>query len=488
MLGRELTRKRWLIGRPKGVQALHVVDVVPLATKSPANPAYVLLLRIDFLEGESEMYLLPLTTAWSSDAERIAATSKSAIIASAIPNETGEAGIIYDAAGDPATATALLDLVINRRRLKGSCGELVGSSSASLAELGANLAEAPVQVAIRSEPANSFVAFGDKLLLKIFRRLESGVNPDLEISRFLSQPRIAFPHILPLYGAVEYHGDDGDSATIALVHGRAHNSVPGRKFAEDTLWRFFEQVMALPGEAREALSVPTGVSLWELSGGDAPAAAKEHLGATLEWAALLGRRTAEMHVALTADSLNAAFAPEPYSQLFQRSLYQSSRKLTLQTFARLRRQARSLSEELQPLVHAVLESERLVLERFRAIVGKPLEGQRIRCHGDYDLDHVLYTGKDFLIVNFEGKPNQSLAARRSKQSPLADVAAMFHSFQRAATESVLRLPTMSVGTPETVATWRRATRFWHVWCTSAFLRRTRPSPGRPNCCRRVWRA
>jgi maltose alpha-D-glucosyltransferase/alpha-amylase len=227
--------------------------------------------------------------------------------------------------------------------------------------------------------------------------------------------------------------------------------------------------MTQPAEVRAAMTV-AGVSPWELAGGDAPQLAKDLLGAALEWAGLLGRRTAELHAALASDSSNAAFAPEPYTQLYLRSLYQSSRKSALQVLHDLRRKLKSLSAETKAIAQAVLDGEKQILEVFRAVVGKALTGRRIRCHGDYTLGHVLYTGKDFLIIDFEGKPTRSIAARRIKRSPLFDIAAMFHSFHRAVSQSVDRLPTLGVATPETTAAWQQAAAFWQAWIGSSLVR------------------
>ncbi len=122
------------------------------------------------------------------------------------------------------------------------------------------------------------------------------------------------------------------------------------------------------------------------------------------------------------------------------------------------------------MAQTVLDNEKQVLDLLRSVVGPTLKGERIRCHGDLNLHNVLYTGKDFLFIDFEGKPHRSIVARRTKRSPLSDVAAMLHSLHSAATEAAKLLPTIAVGTPETMAAAELATTAWHVWCSSSFLR------------------
>jgi maltose alpha-D-glucosyltransferase/alpha-amylase len=469
VLSRELPRRRWFAGRPRRIQAIHIVDSIPLVKNAQAHAPYALVLRVDYLEGEAETYLLSLATAWEADAQRVAESARQpAILATLSHPETHASGIVYDAAADPKAAAALLDLIAHRRRLKGHAGDLVGWSAAMpLPELDPDSAVATVS---RTDSNSSCVAFGDKAVLKVFRRLESGVNPDLEMGRFLTHNGGGFAHTLPLYGAVEYRGHDSESLTVAVLHGCAPLSVTGWQFVQDALGRYFESAMTQPAEARDAMLSPPGASLWDLAAGEAPQLARDLFGAELEWAGLIGRRTAELHVALACGSADPAFAPEPFTQLYQRSLYQTWRKLALQSFDQLRRQQGSLPVAVQAAASAVLSNEKMVLDTFRAVVGPTMGGWRIRCHGDLNLHHVLYTGKDFLIVDFEGKPTRSLTARRTKRSGIVDIAAMCQSLEQAATQVVSQLPMFTSATPETLAAAHQAATFWHVWCSSAFLR------------------
>jgi maltose alpha-D-glucosyltransferase/alpha-amylase len=245
------------------------------------------------------------------------------------------------------------------------------------------------------------------------------------------------------------------------------NTTPAWQYVRDALGRFFEHIMALPeGERPQA---PPAGALLELAKGTASPRAQEFLGSILEWAGLLGRRTAELHVAL-ADRAKPDFAPEPFSQLYQRSLYQSSRKMALRAFQQMRRLVKTLPDEVQPLAKAALEREKPILEQFGRIVGQKISAERIRCHGDFHLGHALYTGKDFLIVDFDGDPGSSLSSRRVKRSPLADVAAMIHSLQSAASQGVLQLQKTGVVKPEAAEMWRAIGDFWSQWVSSAFLR------------------
>jgi maltose alpha-D-glucosyltransferase/alpha-amylase len=267
-------------------------------------------------------------------------------------------------------------------------------------------------------------------------------------------------------GAIDYHTGE-DSTTVGVLQEYVPNSTPAQQVAVDAIGRFLENVMALPEAERPG--APQEHSYSALAAGAASPRAQELLGGDLEWASLLGRRTAELHVALTSRT-NPDFTPEPFSQLYQRSLYQASRKATLRTFQQVRRLAESLPEDVQAIATIALGREKSILDQFGQIIGQKLEAQRIRCHGDFHLGHVLYTGKDFLIVDFDGDPGVALSTRRVKRSPLADVAAMIHSLEAAGTMAVRQHLKTGVAKAEAADAWRQVAEFWSRWTSSAFLR------------------
>jgi maltose alpha-D-glucosyltransferase/alpha-amylase len=251
------------------------------------------------------------------------------------------------------------------------------------------------------------------------------------------------------------------------VHAFVPQTIIAWQFTIDFLGRYLEHSMTEPAAERPA-SIPHG-PLWELARGEASVAARHQLGGFLESAALLGRRLGELHVAL-AKVDEPQFAPEPFTLLYQRSLYQSAREILSQTFATLRRRLKSFSGECEQLATPLLAREKELLDRFRMILRQKLLTKRIRCHGDFHLGQVLFTGKDFLLIDFEGQPHRTLAARRIKRSGLQDLAGMIRSFYFAAARAMQRLPQLGISTPDAQTAWRQAAHFWYVWTSSAFLK------------------
>jgi maltose alpha-D-glucosyltransferase/alpha-amylase len=193
------------------------------------------------------------------------------------------------------------------------------------------------------------------------------------------------------------------------------------------------------------------------------------LGAYLDSARLLGERTAELHRALASEAGSADFAPEAFGTLYQRSLYQSMRALTGRSLQLLGERRGSLGGRAAELAEALLARRQEVLDRFGVLLGRRLEAQRIRIHGDYHLGQVLFTGRDFLIIDFEGEPARALSERRIKRSPLRDVAGMLRSFDYAGHSELARQVEGGLVSRADAAALAGWARWWQHWVSATFL-------------------
>jgi maltose alpha-D-glucosyltransferase/alpha-amylase len=210
-----------------------------------------------------------------------------------------------------------------------------------------------------------------------------------------------------------------------------------------------------------------GSSLFDIHFAEIPPLLQELIGAVyLDRAALLGRRTGELHIALASGSTYPDFAPEPFSLLYQRSIYQSMRSLTRRSMQLLSANREKLPAEAKEEASRALASETKILDVYRKILGKKINAMRIRFHGDYHLGQVLFTGKDFVIIDFEGEPARSLSERRLKRSPVRDVAGMIRSFHYAVYSALLKY---TGGGPDDSAGLQAWAEVWYHYVSGTFL-------------------
>jgi maltose alpha-D-glucosyltransferase/alpha-amylase len=312
------------------------------------------------------------------------------------------------------------------------------------------------------------VVYGDRFILKLFRRPDVGVNPDLEIGRFLTE-RAPGVHTPATAGYIEYQPRRGQGATLAILQQFVPNEGDAWSYTIDSLGAYFERVLSQSDLPLLGAPVPDDQTM-DLVSVEVPPLAADLLGGYLQSAELLGRRTGELHVALSSAPEDPSFSPEPFTPFYQRSLYQSMRGLVANVFPLLQKRLWSIPEATRAEAEAVLGAQDRILQRLHSVTDQRLTGMRIRVHGDYHLGQVLYTGKDFVIIDFEGEPARPLSERGLKRSPLRDVAGMLRSFHYAAYSALFQQAAMGVVRPEQMEQTERWARFWYAWAALAYLR------------------
>ena len=323
----------------------------------------------------------------------------------------------------------------------------------------------PKPSAARIEQNNSSVVFEDKLILKLFRRLEPGLNPELEVGRFLN--RHSFPHCQTVAGGLEYLSAAGSRFTLAVVHAFIPSATNAWDFTLDALSRYYDRVITWVAQGQSA-AVPLSEPV-QLLQPDFPAHVAETIGTFLESARLLGVRTAELHRVLASDPVDKDFAPEPSTPHHRRAVFQSMRNLAAQTLRLLRRQSNTLPPETQSLAQRVADLEPAIIESCRALCDQRLSANRLRLHGDCRLGQVLWTGKDFVFIDFEGDSVMPISERRLKHSPMRDVATMLRSFHFAAAVGLDQHVERGSIPPENMLRFQSWLRYWNLW-VSVFAR------------------
>jgi maltose alpha-D-glucosyltransferase/alpha-amylase len=388
--------QRWFGSKAREITGVRIVDSVPVP--HGLGTTHVAVAEVSYREGVPELYFLPLAIARGGLADRVWARAPWAVLAR-LANTRG--ATIIDALADPGFAQALLEAISERRRFRGVEGDLVALPSPMLRRLGADQGELAPELS-GAEQSNNSVVFSERLILKLYRRLEEGINPDVEIGRFLTD-RTGFRNIAPVAGSMLYRRHAGGVSVVGMLQ----QYIPHRGDAWQYVQQLLDQLLANPASPEVGLRF-------------------------VEQARLLGQRTAQLHRALASDPDDPAFSPEPTSMLDARSVYQSIRTLQAQTMQLLRAARPGLPAEVAADAADLLTREGTLLERVRGIIQRPLSALRIRVHGDYHLGQVLWTGHDFIIIDFEGEPARPLSERRLKRWALKDVAGMLRSFDYAA--------------------------------------------------------
>jgi maltose alpha-D-glucosyltransferase/alpha-amylase len=449
-----IRQRRWFAGKARRLKSASITDVV--AVPGAEGNSFLSMVVISYAEGDPETYMLPLAYANPAEAQHILERWPQSAIAWARNQEDDSRGLLYDALGPPTFAEAMLGAIARRRRAAGSSGSLVGSTTRAFARLrGPETVRLEAQLSI-AEQSNNSVIFGERLMLKVFRRLEEGVNPELEVGRFLTD-KTEFAYVAPLAGSLEYRRAQGEPVSMAILQAYVPNQGDAWQHTLTTLAHFFTGPELLDLEP-----LPLGKSVVEASRLELPEVATRTIGNYLESARLLGKRTAELHGALASDPSDPAFAPERISQQDQRSIYQSISGLSIRAVDLLRSQLGRVPADARDDAQQVLEMESRVAYILRSFLARRLNTSRIRVHGDYHLGQVLYTGHDFVIIDFEGEPTRSLYERRLKRLAMRDVAGMLRSFSYASQAALRTL----APPPETLSRMYAWARFW-VDCVSA---------------------
>jgi maltose alpha-D-glucosyltransferase/alpha-amylase len=481
-----LRSRRWFGGKASTIAQATLSDVVPLplrhegdrSPESYPDRALMLVVHVEYLEAEPETYMLPVTFVQGEQADALAQDHPECVMALLSPSD-GSPGLLVDAHYVGAFGKALTDLVLNRRRRADeSSVRLVGTPIAKTADRLAAIATGPRAHAriLGAEQSNTSMILGDpdhaRCVLKTMRRLEDGIHPEIELGRALTE---SASHVAPLLGDIELVA----STALTTVIGSIHEYVPHESDAWTSTLKAAASFLETHVPSSENLALPPPRAGGWLDGAEdeIPDEAETLMSEQLAAAELLGRRTAELHIAL-ASPAGLALAPEPMTGMSQRSLYQSMRSAARRAISALRQAAPSMTPRDRQLADEIMASEDEMLAAFAGLLNMK-SGRRIRVHGDLHLGQVLFTGRDYVFVDFEGEPSRSLTERRLKRSPMRDVAGMVRSYQYAAYSAVDQLVSQGVleDTSTEIEVFERAATRWAYWACIAFLRGYLPAVG-----------
>lgn len=462
-----IQNSRWCERWPRIVRTARVHECFKLKGTDPL--AFLVVVDVEYSSGESGAYILPLTFASGARATELLELAPHEVL---VRVRGGVEGVLFNALLDTSFCNALVDLAARSARIWGTAGgELTATALPSFGAIRSQETAHGGSTTDVAQQTTSIICDSGHFALKMFPRLEEGVDPAWEIGRLLTE-KTRFPHVAPLAGGLEYRRRRGEGARCAVLHGYVRNEGDAWNLSLDAFSDFLEHVATHSELLNSEPPAEDPDSVWI---NDPPANVEALLGNYLDQVSLLGQRTAELHAALASEAEDPAFAPEGFNAMFQRSVYQAMRSLQMDVFYELRRRLSGLDKDVREKAERVLQLESEILRRFRLLVDRRIQSARIRCHGNYHLAQVLFTGKDFVLVDFEGPGRASLAERRRKVSPVKDLASMLQSFHYVLL-STLHAPPRSGDTAQPrirdedrpkLEPWGR---FWYNWITCGFLK------------------
>jgi trehalose synthase-fused probable maltokinase len=458
-----LPRCRWFGDKARTIRRTRIVETWWLP--SGASRASLNLVRVSFARGAPGTYLVPTALASGAHAAAIRERRPEAVIVDL--GGAGRAGpqpeLLFDAASDPSFWRCLFEWFASGRRLSGARGSLVPRLLPAFGALRGSAAAALEPRPLREEQSNSSVVLGDRLVLKLLRRLDAGVSPEVEMGAVLTAR--GFTHSPALAGHLEYHPARGQPITVATLHQYVPNDGDAWRRARQEVAGFLARMTAWrrAGGGRRVGADPDVID------GSAPAVA-EAVGPYLGAVTLLGRRVAEMHLTLSEDTDDADFAPERYAPRAQQDEGRAMQKLARYALGLVRTSRPGLRGAARLAARHFLRAEPRVLTRLHSFVEHPISVARIRGHGDLHLGQVLHAGADFVIIDFEGEPARPLAERRRKSAALRDVAGMLRSFHYAAFSELEEQIASGVAARDSRPTLDRWANAWHASVRGAFLR------------------
>jgi maltose alpha-D-glucosyltransferase / alpha-amylase len=431
-----LAKQRWFAEKGASIRRVTLADTGDWSTK---QGSWLLAIFDVQVANGTVKYSLPLTVAF----EDVDLARHNKVLPGAIARvrQQAKVGVLADSSFDESFCRTIVETIGTGGEYRTEHGLLIFLKTQAYETLRAEAGDDFTLGLPAGQSSNTTLRIGDKLFLKLYRKLQPGINPEVEIGRFLTDVA-RFPHIVPVGGTVEYRANDGTPHTLALLQAFVTNQGDGWDYTVNYLLRFLEDRRSSTGMSDDA-----------------------H-GAYIALVRMLAQRTAELHVALASATDDPAFRPE---RITKEDLTQWGARIEHDA-------AESLGLIMNPetLPEAVrvdaiqLAETRAGLERRIATERGLLtaHGLKIRHHGDYHLGQVLVKRNDFIIVDFEGEPARPLAERRAKHSPLRDVAGMFRSFTYARQAAMQRC---SMTTSEDCARWDPLLVRWEQETRQVFL-------------------
>jgi len=413
-----LRKCRWFGGKSRMISAIKIYQDIPIQTAN--SFVHFLLLKVRYPDGPTEIYTLPLAFVNENHFH-----SPSISILCRLENSVNS-GYIFDAIYDEDFRNALANLIANSWKITGNHYTISAQKGPSLKDSASDFGISKV---LNSDQSNSAIVYGNKYFLKLFRKVEYMINPDFEMVDRLTEQDI-FHQLPKLAGSISVVHPEKEPMLVMMLQELVVNNGDAWKYFTQKVKLFLERAIELDYHLKPLPIKPHTLSLGLEQ---TPTELRMLMGESVyEKASLLGKRTAEMHLAMGQSNGNPDFDPETIDQEFQKKLQKDINYLVDTRFAMLEANLDKISGKLREDAIEMIHGKDRVKRFFNLVLQREMKGERIRIHGDFHLGQVLMNENDFYILDFEGEPDKPHHERRLKYPPLKDVAGMMRSFRYAA--------------------------------------------------------
>lgn len=456
-----LKRQRWFAGKNRSLETISIRHWAQVM-ESP-NPAYLMIIETYYSTGPTVQYFVPISVA-ATEQEAAHLHNQPSTLMAHLKMPDHEA-ILFDGLTDPRVCQALLESIAEGRTYSTNAGKVTTAKHDAFNEIFADSQAEDFEITHPDQKqGNTSIFYNRKYVMKAFRQLFPGVNPDLEIGRFLTE-QAKFSHAPNLIGSVEFTPARGEGYTLAILQERVPNQGSAWDLAVGETGRYLERVGSLSEDLPRLPERPP--SIFRLATERPPEEVANLIGTPLYSAEVLGQRTAEMHLALAQPAEHETLGREPWTKADWQRIADRLTHLTKRTMDRLEAHLKQLPQSFLSLAERCLHETPRMVEDLANHNNHSASGCKTRIHGNFHLGEILWSENDFVILDFEGERTRSITERRSRESPLRDVGDMLRSMDNAAFAGLFHF---TRDREEDFAVYEPWTEHWRRWVSSCFLR------------------
>lgn len=459
-----LKKSSWFANKSQQIEQVVIKEILT-ESKTKAHNFQALIISVNYKEKPPETYFLPVAFAFGYRARQFSKLYPESIISTLILDK--KRGVIFDGIYDQDYRRNLLVLSLQKRNLKGKRGKLVGipekffKKNYSLENIGA-----PNEI-FRFNRNSVTLLFGDKLLLKLFREIEEGIHPEIEVLRYLRKRD--FPNVYSILGEITYTESSSKNTTVGIVKKHFQFQENAWELCSGEVDRYFERVLSVRERWQDILSSFPALSSSSVFDFPKTNTSEEFNNLTgqifIGQIRLLGKNLGELHVLLASEKENPYFRPVSFGQMNKAAFFQSM-MVYAKRILQPHQKTKITREEVRKELDDIIQYKEIILNKLKDIQKKRIDALMTRIHGNLHLSKILYTGKDFFISDFEGDPLKSLSNRRLKNSPLIDVAGIIRSLHYVSYKSLFTQSSLKSDDIPLLESWAD---IWYKFNAFSFL-------------------